>query len=229
MILAIVVLSLLVVGSASAQDYPPNTLTVDGAGQAFGSPDVANVQLGVQTSGADVVEAYSAANTAMDSVIAALIEMGIAEQDLQTTGLFLYQDNPFNPETGAPSETPIYRVQNSLNITVRDISQVSTVISAGIEAGANNINNLTFGISDPAELEQEARVAAVADARQRAEQLADLLGVELGTATIITETQDAGTPILFDRMQSGGGIGGAAVQEGQLSVGVQVRITFNIQ
>jgi hypothetical protein len=165
----------------------------------------------------------------MDSVIAALIELGIAEQDLQTTGLFLYQENPFNPETGMPSETAIYRVQNSLNITVRDISQVSTVISTGIEAGANNINNLTFGISDPAQLEQEARVDAIADARQRAEQLAAELGVELGTPTIITETQDFGGVIPLGRFDTASAVGGAAVQEGQLSVGVQVRVTFNIQ
>ena len=230
MVLAIIVLSLLVASSVHAQEYLPNTLTVDGAGQAFGSPDVANVQLGVQANGADVVEVYNEANTTMDSVITALVDLGIAQQDLQTTGLYLYQDNPYNPEINGPSETPIYRVQNSLNITVRDISLVSQVISTGIEAGANNINNLTFGISDAADLEQKARVAAVEDARRRAEQLADLLGVELGTATIITETQDGGSPqILFDRLEEVNAFGGVAVQEGQLRVAVQVRVTFNIQ
>jgi hypothetical protein len=216
------------VGAAGAQDYPPGTLTVDGFGQAFGAPDVAIVQLGVQNSSTDVLEAYNSTNAAVESLIAALMDAGIAEADIQTTGLYMYQDTPYNPTTGEPSNEPIYRVQNSLNVTVRDVQQVGAVINAGVSAGANNIGGITFSIADPAELAQEARSAAIDDARQRAEQLAGLIGVTLGDPTIIVETNDAGAPIFYDRVQAAMGGGGAPVQEGQLSVSVQVRVTFNI-
>jgi len=214
-------------GTAGAQDYPPGTLTVDGFGQAFGAPDVAIVQLGVQNSSTDVLEAYNSTNSAVESLIAALVDAGIAEADIQTTGLYMYQDTPYNPTTGEPSDEPIYRVQNSLNVTVRDVEQVGAVINAGVSAGANNIGGITFSIADPAELAQEARSSAIDDARQRAEQLAGLMGVTLGDPTIIVETNDTGGPIFYDRAQAAMGGGGAPVQEGQLSVAVQVRVTFN--
>jgi uncharacterized protein YggE len=216
-------------GAAGAQDYPPGTLTVDGFGQAFGAPDVAIVQLGVQNSSTDVLEAYNSTNTAVESLIAALIDAGIAEADIQTTGLYMYQDTPYNPTTGEPSNEPIYRVQNSLNVTVRDVQQVGAVINAGVAAGANNIGGITFSIADPAALEQDARSVAIDDARARAEQLASLMGVTLGNPTIIVETNNGGGPILYDRAQSAMGGGGAPVQEGQLSVAVQVRVTFSIE
>ncbi|MBZ0301422.1 MAG: SIMPL domain-containing protein [Anaerolineae bacterium] len=215
-------------GVAAAQDYPPGTLTVEGYGQAFGAPDIALVQLGVQTSSSDVLEAYNTANDAVQNVIAALTDAGIDLKDIQTTGLYLYQDTPYNPQTGEPSTAPIYRVTNSLNVTVRDVAQVGDVINTGVQAGANNINGLTFNIADPAALEEQAREVAVADARARAEQLAGLMGVQLGEATIIVETPNAQPPMLYDRAQSAMG-GGAAVQEGQLQVSVLVRVTFNIQ
>lgn len=215
-------------GAAGAQDYPPGSLTVDGYGQAFGAPDVAIVQLGVQNSSTDVLQAYNSTNSVVESLIAALIDAGIAEADIQTTGLYMYQDTPYNPQTGEPSNEPIYRVQNSLNVTVRDVQQVGAVINAGVAAGANNIGGITFSIADPAELEQEARAVAIDNARQRAEQLASLMGVTLGDPTIIVEANDGSSPIFYDRIQSAMGGGGAPVQEGQLSVAVRVRVTFNI-
>ncbi|MAS37094.1 MAG: hypothetical protein CL610_24050 [Anaerolineaceae bacterium] len=216
-------------GATAAQEYPPNTLTVDGFGQAFGEPDVVIVQLGVQTSSSDVMEAYNNANIAIQNVIDALKAAGIEDRDLQTTGLYLYQDTPFNPQTGEPGTEPIYRVQNSLTVTVRDVDTVGDIINIGVEAGANNIGGIPFSIDDPAALEQQAREAAIGDARQRAEELASLMGVELGSPSIIVESNDGQPPILYDRAQAGFGGSGVPVEEGQLSVGVVVKVTFNFE
>ena len=228
-IIVVAMMSLLAIGAAGAQDFPAGTLTVDGSGQAAGAPDIAFVQLGVQTSDADVTVAYNAANETIQAVIDALVEWGIDRADIQTMGLSLYQDTPFDPATGMPGEDSIYRANNSVNVTVRDIARVGEVINTGVEAGANNINGLIFGLSDPSALEQEAREAAVADARARAEQLATLMGVELGSPTIIVESNAFQPPRPF----GGGNFAMAqsdnAIEEGQLSVSVQVRVTFDIQ
>ena len=222
-------ISLLAVGAASAQEYPPNTITVDGLGQASGAPDVAFVQLGVQTSDNDVITAFNAANETIQQVVNALVDMGIERADIQTTGLSLYQDMPFDPATGRPSEDTIYRAHNSVNVTVRDVSSVGEVINTGVEAGANTINGVSFGIADPSALEQTAREDAFANARERAEQLAELMGVELGDVNMVVESNDYAQPFMFDRANFAMGAGGNAIEEGQLSVNVRVRVTFNTQ
>ncbi len=216
---------------ALAQDNavpPTNSLTVDGIGQASGAPDIAYVQLGVQISNNDVVAGFAEANDSMQAVLDALREQGVAPEDLQTTGLFIYQDTIYDPQTGAPGETPIYRIGNTVNVTVRDVTQVSAIINTGVGAGANNINGLSFGINDRASLEQVARAAAVEDARSRAAELADLMGVTLGAPIIVVENNnDGASPIAYDRMESAVG-GGVPVETGQLNISVRVRVTFAI-
>ena len=166
----------------------------------------------------------------MDAVIQALRDLGIAETDIQTTGVNVYPEDRFNPQDPNAQTERVYRVRNTVRVTVRDVEQTEAVISAAVSAGANTIYNLTFGIEDPQGLEQEARTLAVADAQNRAQQLAAALGVTLGQPTIISETLGGGgfPPQPF-------GFGGAVMRDvaqpvstGQLSVSVQVQITFTI-
>ncbi|MGQ9887769.1 MAG: SIMPL domain-containing protein [Aggregatilineales bacterium] len=222
-------------GSAAAQDSPANTLTVAGVGTASGAPDIAILELGVQIINSDVLTAFSEANDRLNAVRDAVLGQGIAAEDLQTLGLSLYQETPYDPQTGMPSERVIYRVSNMLRVTVRDVNSAGDVISAAVNAGANTINRLDFSLSDPAALQARARERAVADARARAEQLAALTGVALGAPVVVVEGQ-IGTPTLFPQQFSelyafgimGGGLGGAPVETGQLSVTVQVRVTYSI-
>lgn len=232
-VMAVVMATLLVavtgaVGAQDAAGLPTNTITVTGVGEAFGSPDIAYLNLGVQTSNEDVTVAFNEANEKIEQLIAALKEFGIAARDLQTTGLYMYMENPYDPMTGQPSETLLYRVTNSLSITVRDVTQVGEVVSLGVNNGANSINGLTFGIAEPAALEQEARSEAVNNARARAQQLAELTGKTLGEPIIVSETFGNAIPFAsnFDRAQSGGGA--ASIEEGQLSVSVNVQVTFSV-
>jgi len=232
-VIAVMVAALLVavtgtVGAQDTADLPTNTITVTGVGEAFGSPDIAYLNLGVQTANEDVVVAFNEANEKVAQLIEALKEFGIAERDLQTTGLYMYTDTPFDPATGQPMETPIYRVTNSLSITVRDVTQVGEVVSVGVNSGANSINGLTFGLADPATIEQAARADAVDNARARAQQLAELTGKTLGDPIIVTETFGNAIPFAsnFDRAQSGGGA--APIEQGQLSVSVNVQVTFSV-
>lgn len=229
MIVAVLVgLAAAFTGSAVAQEAPPQSLTVSGFGQAFGAPDIAHVQMGVQVTNEDVLAAFDDANTRMQAVLDALREAGVEDRDLQTTGLYMYQESIFDPQTGAPSDNSLYRVGNTVNVTVRDITQVSAIINAGVEAGANNINSLTFGIADQTELEDEARAAAVEDARARAQKLADLAGVTLGSPTIIIEENLIGIPLPLAADRAFGGAASVPVEEGQLSVNLTVRVTFSI-
>jgi uncharacterized protein YggE len=231
MILMVVAVSAMVAGSAlaapAAQDgMPVNSLTVTGSGEAYGSPDVAYLEVGVTIGDADVTVAFESVNDTMDAVIQALVDLGLDRKDLRTTGITMWTEERYNPDMGPTGEF-IYRVGNTVQITIHDVDIVDQVVSAAIAAGANNIYNFSFGIADSTDLEQEARVAAVADARVRASRLAEAMGVTLGDPIIINETTNQGVPLAAMAAYGGGG-GGVPVEEGQLSVSVQLQVTFSI-
>jgi uncharacterized protein YggE len=208
----------------------PRTISVTGTGIAYGSPDIANVVIGVQTRGADPGQAVSDNSARMEALIAAIRGLGIAEQDLQTTNFSVYVQQDYDPQTGRPSETISYVVDNTLNVTVRDTSKLGDVLSGAVEAGANAIHGVSFGVADPAALEAQAREKAVADARARAEQLAQAAGVTLDSVLTLSESISGGQPIPYARDMAQAAVGGAVpVQTGQIQVNLQVNITYTIR
>jgi uncharacterized protein len=208
-----------------------NVITVSGVGTAYGAPDVAYIGVGADFTSENAGEAFSQASDTMNAVREALLELGIAEQDLQTTNVSIYPQDSYGPDGNITGRT--YRVSNALNVTVRDITMIEQVINASIEAGANNLYNLSFGIADPGTLEQDARTQAVANAQARAEQLAGLLGVTVGAPVAISETLSDGNnyPIAVRNTASDmafGTGGGVPIDTGRMMVSVQVEITFAI-
>jgi hypothetical protein len=206
---------------------PTNSITVSGSGLASGSPDVAYINLGVDSVNASVSQAVAQANQTMAAIMQALTALGVAAEDVQTVSFNVYPEDRYDPQTNMPTGERVYRVNNMLNVTVRDINRVSEVIQAGLDAGATSINSLNFGIANTTDLEQEARLKAVEDARARAERLAAAMGVTLGQPIIISEGMAGGAvPQMFAAMGFGGG--GVQIAPGQLNVSVQVNVTFAI-
>jgi uncharacterized protein YggE len=225
-------LSAIGLGVVSAQETSvnstTNTITVTGLGSAYGEPDVAYVELGVEIVDADLATAFSQTSDQMNSVITAVTALGIERSDIQTTGINVYQEERYDPQTG-PTGERVYRVRNIVRITVRDTAQIEAVINDAVNAGANTIYGLTFGILEVDALEQEARLSAVANARARAEQLAAALGVTVGQPVAIRETLGSEGISPIGRFQGGGGLdmaSAAPVSEGQLQVSVQIEVTF---
>jgi uncharacterized protein YggE len=216
-----------------------NTITVVGSGEASGKPDVAFIQLGVEVVDADPGKALSQANDVIAKVTKAVEDEGVAESDIQTRGFNVYPRDPANQPMMAPSipgtepampqNVRSYQAQIAIFVKVKDISKAGPVIDAAVKAGANNVYNLSFGIDDPSKLEQQAREKAIANARQRAQQLADSLKVTLGDPVIVDESFGGGVaPLAYNNTMQG--MGGAATQinGGQLSVSVNLRITFSM-
>ena len=203
-----------------------NTITVTGIGTASGEPDVAYVELGVETVNADLSTAFEEANTTMTTVIQALTDSGIDRLDIQTTFLNVYQEDIYDPQSGTPTGERTYHVQNFVRATVRDTATIGSVVSTAVEAGANRINGLSFGILDTAALESTARTAAVENARARATELAAALGLQVGDPISVREVYGSSSPIAlgggFDRAQ----MAAATVSTGSLQVSVQIEVTF---
>ncbi|MDW8325859.1 MAG: SIMPL domain-containing protein [Anaerolineales bacterium] len=217
-----------VTGSEPGQTH--NTISVSGSGQAFGRPDLAIVQIGVSSSGPDLGETLAQNNRRADAILAALKALGIEDKDLQTSNFSIYPQRDYDPQTGQPKDTITYHVDNTLSVTVRDLSKLSRVLSEAVTAGANHIHGIAFSVADPAALEAEARAKAMADARARAEQLAKAAGVTLGSPISISESFNYAppTPLALDRAAAEA-VSAVPIATGQLQVSIQVNVTYEIR
>ena len=157
----------------------PRTITVVGTGTVTIEPDVANVTLGVETSGTSVKLATNESTETMEAIIAALKAEGVATMDIETSGFSVWSDQRTFEGTFSAEAATTYRVNNNLGVTVRDLDSLGAVLDAAIEAGANSIHGVTFTLAEPEAQEAEARAAAVANARAKAQELAKLTGVEV--------------------------------------------------
>lgn len=208
-----------------------NTIAVSGNGQAFGRPDLATIQIGVQSNGPDLSQVLAQNNQRADAILAALKALGIEEKDLQTSNFSVNPQRDYDPATGRQKDTTTYYVDNALTVTVRDLSKLSAVLTGAIEAGANNVYGISFGVADPAALEAEARTQAMADARARAEQLAKAAGVTLGGPITISESFNVAPPVpfAFDRAAAAEVAASVPVAAGQLQVSIQVSVAYEIR
>jgi uncharacterized protein YggE len=229
MVIALVFVSA-VSGTVGAQDsVPSRVITVSGSGDAYGSPDVAYVNLGVDVSDADIGKALDSANSTMAAITAAISDVGVDAKDIQTVNYSVYPEDKYDPQTGQSTGERVYHVQTAVNVTVRDITKIGVVMQAGLNAGANTVNGLSFGIADMSSLEHDARIKAVDDARNRAQQLADAFGVKLGDVISVSESFGSVPVQTFARANALAVAASAPqISTGQLSVNVQVSVTFAI-
>lgn len=227
-ILIVVALTIVAVLPAAAQETPGNLISVTGVGSVSVAPDKVTIEVGVETFNSEVTQAFSQSNSTLRAVTEAIKVLGIADNDIVTSNLSVYSNSRYNPSDGA--EERGYSVSNTLRITVRDISQIEAVIDAAINAGANQLYGLSFSVSDPKAVESEARQLAVADARARAEELAGLVGGEVGEVVRIAEFTSGGFYNVRESAAFGfGGDGGAFVSPGQQEVIIQVEVSFRLR
>jgi uncharacterized protein YggE len=206
----------------------PHTISVTGAGTAYGAPDIATAQIGVQTRDADAVKATSANTTKMTAIITALKATGIQEKDIQTTNFSVSAQQDVD-SSGQPKGTITFIVDNTVSITIRDLSKVGQVLSASVDAGANNIYGVSYSVADQAALEATARDKAMADAKARAAQLAKDAGTTLdGPITISENINNGPVPFYGARDAMAAPSAPVPVQSGQISVQIQVNVTYQM-
>jgi len=220
-------------GSQAGQSAPAaqgylDTISVTGFGEAVGAPDMGTVQLGFSTSNADIEQAMSVSNSTLERITQAVVALGIDPADVQTTNFSVWPEDRYDPMTGMPSGDKTYRVDNSINVKVRDLGLMPQVIQAALENGANNLYGLNFSIDDTSQLAGQARADAVRDARARAEQLATELGVTLGSARIASEVYGSNYGPMIEAAYGIGGGGAPPISEGSLTVNIQVVVTFDL-
>jgi hypothetical protein len=210
---------------------PMTGILVFGDGQATGTPDVAYVNLGVQSDGQTARQAMDANATTMAAVIAAVKGAGIADNDIRTTGLTLtpITSQP-KPGDQTPPQVVSYRATNGVTVTVNDVAKTGAVLDAAVSAGANTASGVRFAIKDESALRQKALDAAGHDARAKADALAASLGVHVTGVQSVVE-QSGAVPLPREVQPLAASAAPAAapppVQPGELTLRVRVQVTFN--
>ena len=208
---------------------PQQTIIVVGSGTVAVKPNLAHLEAGVETIAPTVAEAAKANDQQMAAVVAKIKELGISTNDVQTTYYSVSPERSYEPS--GPGPITGYRVATNVQITVRDVQQVSTVIDGVTQAGANNIYGMSFGL-DPQtqqQAQEEARSKAVADVQARAAALAKLNDVQMGKLLSISEVIGTNPIPIMQGMGGAGGQGSAPIEPGMFEITMQLQGTYAAQ
>lgn len=204
------------------------SMSVSGTGRVTVVPDIANINIGVRTE-ADLVTDALEGNTAQANAISQVLQdLGVAEEDIQTSNFNIYPSERYDPMTGQV-EGRYFVVENTVNVKVRDLSSLGEVLSAVVEAGANNIYGINFNVEDREAAIAEARQLAIEDAQAKAQAIADDAGVQLGEIININVSSGS-TPITYYDAKGGAYSEAAApIAAGSLTISMECNITYAIQ
>jgi len=221
---------------AMAQDASSDdNITVQGLGEAYAAPDMATVTSGVVTRAETARAALDANNEAAGELMSLLEEMGIASRDMQTSNFSvqpIYEQREPRPVDGSAPASPeiiAYEVSNSLTVRIRDLDMLGQVLDEAVTVGANRINGVSFSVADTRDIDDEARRAAVANARHKAELYAEAAGVDLGDVQRIEEA-DYGRPMQesMQMARMAADSGAVPMASGELTFTSRVTISWEI-
>lgn len=212
------------------------TISIEGRGEITAAPDMAAISSGVTTQGATAREALDANTAAMTELIAALKGAGIEARDIQTSAFsvnpnYVYSDARDANGYSLPPVVNGYQVSNTVTVIVRKLADLGTILDKSVTVGANTINGVTFSVADPSELYNEARKAAFADARAKAELYAVAAGVKLEDLVSVSETQgyNQPQPIAMYAMRSDASAAPVPVEAGELSFAINVSVQWELE
>jgi uncharacterized protein YggE len=217
--------------AASAQDMPETPrLSVRGQATLSVPPDVAVVTLGAVARRETAQAAFNQASTTGNQLQEFLRAQGVAERDITTRQLSL------TPEFGRAVEgqgAPLvgWRATNILTVKIRDFSQIGAIIDGAARILGNDaqISGISFAVEDTAVIAARARELAIADARQRAEQIAAAAGVRLVRILSITENfAPPPTPVPVARAPVAAAAAAPEIAPGEQNLTVSVEIVYEI-
>jgi uncharacterized protein len=205
---------------AAAAEKIEKLVTVSGEASVSAIPDAATIRIGV-SSQAKTARAASEANAKdMGAVVAAMKEAGIPDKDIQTSSLSLQPQYDQRRLVG-------FQVNNIVTIKLRDIGRLVGVIDRAITAGANEMSGIEFEVSEYAKLLDQARTAAVADARRKAELYAGAASMKVGRVMAISE-EGQGVPRPYAPMLRAGAAPATPISPGEQTLRAVVTVSFEL-
>jgi uncharacterized protein len=204
---------------------------VNGQGTVTVTPNIATLNLGVSVQAAKVADAQAQAATGMAKVISALTANGVDQKDISTRSFNINQVTRYDNATQQSVVTG-YQVSNIVNVTLRSIDKVGTIIDAVASAGGDltRINSISFSVDNPSQYYSQARTLAMNNAKDKATQLASLAGVNLGRPVYIVEnTQSPPVPYAVSLPVAAQAAPTTPISPGQTDITLNVQVAYAIQ
>jgi uncharacterized protein len=216
--------------SIAVQTAPPQrTITVTGTGKVTLTPDIAYISIGVHTENASAKEAVSENSTQAQAVNAAIKGFGVASKDIQTTNFSIYSQQ--QTDTNGKVTGTLYVVDNTVYVTVRDLTKLGDLLDSTVKAGANNVNSIQFDVADKTGALSQARLAAVADAKKQADELTKATGVALDVVQSISY-YDTSAPVTVQYAKADFAAPAPAsvpVQAGSMQIYTTVTVVYGLK
>jgi len=213
-----------------------NTITVSDTGTIYAKPDLALVTASVVTEEKTVAESIQENSKKMNAVVEVIKGSGVEDKDLKTTNFNISPRYEWYEATEIyPSGRRVlvgYEVTQSLQIKIRDMEKIGTIIEEATGAGANEVSDLQFTVDEEDALKAQARAEAISKAKAKAEELAKQLGIRL---VKISNFSESGVVPYFYSMKEaaplgkGGGTETPQIQTGENKIEVTVNITYEIR
>jgi uncharacterized protein YggE len=206
-------------------------ISVTGRSSVTGTPDIVTFQLGVSVERPTVEAARDLAARSQQAVIDSLKANGIDEKDIRTVQFTINPQYTFTPTGG--QQLRGYQVSNVVNVKLRRVDNASKVLDDVARAGDNNVvvRSISFAIDDPTKLQAEAREAAMKQAKDKAEELAEHGGVKVGRPISINETASQPIPVAAAQAAIAAprtGDTSTPIQAGDLEIVVTVNVVYAI-
>jgi uncharacterized protein YggE len=202
-------------------------VVVVGEGSVTVAPDLAQIRSGVTVKAKTVKEATDSTSKTMTAIMAALAEAGIATKDIQTAR-FSIQPVYAAPEPRAEQKLVGYMVSNQVHVKIRELDKVGPILDRLVAAGATDVGNVEFIVSDHSKALDQARELAMADAKRKAELYARVSGVELGRVASISEATDTASPTFSRALAAPGGASAVPVAAGEDTLRIRVTVGYDL-
>jgi uncharacterized protein YggE len=207
------------------QSPDEGSIVVSGTGRVAVEPDVADLRLGVLVARSTIDEARTEAASTMAAILAALTAAGVQRSDVRTA--LLSAQPRYDYSNDKPPTLAGYELANVVQVVVRDLTSLGTVVDGTLRAGATSMDSLSFRLADPAPAEHEARLRAMAEARARAEVLAEAGGLSLVSVASIVDGVADGPPMPLakaERMMAADA--STPVEAGSIEITATVTVTY---
>ena len=212
---------------SDAAAFAATTLLLSASGEVCVQPDLAVLNLGVQGDGPDAAQAFARTRARTNALFAALRAQGVADADIQTAGLNLQAQ--YAEENGkGPQVLTGYRASNTVDVRLHDISHAGAVIDALVSAGANQVNGISFQLSNPSVAEDEARRLAVKAVQAKAELYAEATGYRVRRLVSLSEGGGGYAGPVYPMMAMRRMAAETPVAAGEATVSATVSATFEL-
>lgn len=211
--------------------FQEETVVVTGESEMKKKNEVASFSAGVNVIKEKKEEAIDEVNKKINELIDSVKTFGISTDDIKTQSMSVYQqqEQPMYLSSGNPSRVNQWVVNNTVEITLRDVDKTQELIDLLNKSGANNVYGPNFRIEETSDSEKDLVNEAIADAKEKAEIIAKAAGRKLGKVVNVNEGYGGTSYPVYSSIKADGLGGGASAEPGTSTISKTLTVTFELK